>query len=607
MRLILMVMLLAGFVAVLPAAPASAADAVVNAPCTEAELDVALATVESTGGGMITFSCGGATTITFSDEKTITTDVHFDGADLITLSGGDVTRHFYVMAGGHLTVERLILEDGYEDSLTDFDGGSIWVTDGGSLDVLDSTLRTNRAEFGGALYLNGGSLGIEVTIEGSSLVENEATNGSGGAIYSSGGSRNDDPGATVTIIDSLIADNAATDSAGAIFNDGGAFDNSSGSTLTINGSSLLRNVADSGSGGAVFNSGGAFGDATGGSVEIVDSTLADNAAGSSGGAIVNDGGAFDNSAGGSVIVRRSTLAGNQSGGSGGAIYNGGGSRDYATGGDFRVKNSTLSGNIADRKGGAIFNGDGYDPDAAGGTISIRAATITLNDSLEDDGDGIFSEVGFGSTRLRLSIVADNDTAAGGVDCEGPVFSDGRNLDSDDTCQLIRAHDVPAGAADLAPLADNGGPTLTHRPGAASDALDAGPASCVNQDQRQQPRPSGANCDIGAVEVHPSPPVTVCVSTFTGQVVSATAGTCNPAAYYEVVLPSLTPQTFCYEPVAGALSHSLSGVCAGARLPHILPDDGDLLVCVDIFTGFNRRVADHSDCLANEQPGVLPAI
>ena len=607
MRMILMVMLLAGFVAVFPAAPAGAADAIVNAPCTEVEFDAALATVEGTGGGTITFNCGGATTITFSDEKTITTAVHIDGAHLVTLSGGDVTRHFYVMSGGHLTVERLVLEDGYEDSLTDFDGGSIWVADGGGLDVVDSTLRANRAEFGGALYLNDGSLGIEATIERSSLIENEATNGSGGAIYSRGGSRDDDPGATIAIIDSLIADNTATDQAGAIFNDGGAFDNSSGSTLAITGSSLLRNVADAGSGGAIFNSGGAFGDATGGSVEIVDSTLAENVAGGNGGAIMNAGGSFDNSAGGSVIVRRSTLAQNQSGARGGAIYNGGGSRDESTGGDILVKNSTLSGNIADSYGGAIYNAEGYDPDTTDGLIKFLAATITLNDSLLDRGDGIFSEARLPRTRLRLSIVAENDTASGGVDCEGPIFSDGRNLDSDDTCQLIRAHDVPSGVAGLAPLADNGGPTYTHRPGVNSDALDAGPASCINQDQRQLARPSGANCDIGAIEVHPSPPVTVCVSTFTGQVVSPTAGTCNPAAYYEVVLPSLIPQTFCYELGSGALSHSLTGVCAGARAPHILPDDGDLLVCVDIFTAFNRRVADHSDCLSTEQPGILPAI
>ena len=606
-RLISMMFLLTSVAMAFPAAPASAADAVVSAPCTEVEFDAALASVESTGGGTITFDCGGPTTITFSDQKTITADVRIDGADNTTLSGGDVTRHFYVASGGNLTLDHITLEHGYEDATTDFVGGSISVNDGGTLSVLDSTLRDNQAEFGGAIYLDPSTNGIDVTIEHSSLIGNEATNGSGGAIYSEGGARNDDPGSTVTITDSLIADNFATDAAGAIFNDGGGFDNSSGATLIISRSSLLGNRAESGPGGAISNGGGAFNDATGGAVEIIDSTLADNSTDGIGGAIFNNGGAFDTTSGGTVTVRRSTLSGNQAGNHGGAIYNAGGSREQSTGGVILLRNSTLSANVADGDGGAVYNQDGGDPDTTSGTVRILASTITLNDSLGDDGDGIYSQVGFASVKLRLSIVAENDTAANGVDCEGPVFSDGRNLDSDDTCQFFRAHDVPAGIADLGPLTDNGGPTLTHRPGVDSEALDAGPASCINQDQREMPRPSGPNCDIGAVEFHPSPPMTVCVSLFTGQVVTFTSGTCNTAAYYEVFLPTVTPETFCYDPATGALSHVASGVCPASRTPHILPDDGDLLTCRDTFTGFHRRVTDHIQCLSNEEPEVLPEI
>jgi hypothetical protein len=54
---------------------------------------------------------------------------------------------------------------------------------------------------------------------------------------------------------------------------------------------------------------------------------------------------------------------------------------------------------------------------------------------------------------------------------------------------------------LGPLQDNGGPMQTMMLMAGSSAIDAGynPA-CAATDQRGVPRPQGANCDIGAVEV-----------------------------------------------------------------------------------------------------------
>ena len=56
------------------------------------------------------------------------------------------------------------------------------------------------------------------------------------------------------------------------------------------------------------------------------------------------------------------------------------------------------------------------------------------------------------------------------------------------------------------LADNGGPTMTHKPGAGSVAIDAipGDACDLTEDQRSQPRPEtgGTMCDVGSVEVQP---------------------------------------------------------------------------------------------------------
>lgn len=65
-----------------------------------------------------------------------------------------------------------------------------------------------------------------------------------------------------------------------------------------------------------------------------------------------------------------------------------------------------------------------------------------------------------------------------------------------------ATDVGAGDPQLAGLADNGRPTATMLPAAASPLVGVVPvADCAAAaDQRGEPRPLGAGCDIGAVEV-----------------------------------------------------------------------------------------------------------
>jgi hypothetical protein len=56
---------------------------------------------------------------------------------------------------------------------------------------------------------------------------------------------------------------------------------------------------------------------------------------------------------------------------------------------------------------------------------------------------------------------------------------------------------------IGPLADNGGPTLTHALLDGSPAIDAADdAACPATDQRGVPRPQGAACDIGAYEYVP---------------------------------------------------------------------------------------------------------
>jgi hypothetical protein len=74
----------------------------------------------------------------------------------------------------------------------------------------------------------------------------------------------------------------------------------------------------------------------------------------------------------------------------------------------------------------------------------------------------------------------------------------------DTCGFDQEGDqvdVSAALLDLQPLADNGGPTMTHAITADSAAFNAGTCE-VDTDQRGVTRPQGAMCDVGAFEVQP---------------------------------------------------------------------------------------------------------
>jgi hypothetical protein len=90
-----------------------------------------------------------------------------------------------------------------------------------------------------------------------------------------------------------------------------------------------------------------------------------------------------------------------------------------------------------------------------------------------------------------------------------ITSNGNNLSSDGTCAAYFTQTLPLLAdwnnvsANLGPLANNGGSTLTHLPLPGSKAIDTGDNSaCPPTDQRGVTRPQGPRCDIGAVEYVP---------------------------------------------------------------------------------------------------------
>jgi hypothetical protein len=92
--------------------------------------------------------------------------------------------------------------------------------------------------------------------------------------------------------------------------------------------------------------------------------------------------------------------------------------------------------------------------------------------------------------------------SGALECEVPVVSLGHNIDSGRSCRMGATGDQSRIRGELLePLAENGGPTPTHAPYSWSAAIDRGDdAACPDVDQRGMPRPVGAHCDVGAVEL-----------------------------------------------------------------------------------------------------------
>jgi hypothetical protein len=264
-----------------------------------------------------------------------------------------------------------------------------------------------------------------------------------------------------------------SDNGGGIFNDGGY--------LELNQSEVIGNVSNV-HGGGIYTQQPDQGNAT---LVLIDTTVDDNETVLNGGGIYN---LRDD-----VRITRSTISNNRTtDGNGAGIFNEG---------NLTVANSTLSGNTADADGGGIYN------NFSGGNALLLNITVTLNQSLGLLNSGIHNSGRATDVRMGNSIVAGNN-----VDCSGPITSLGNNLDGDGTCLLAAAGDRPNADANLGPLADNGGPTLTHALLTDSDAIDAGNEAICQAppvdgiDQRGVERPQdgdgvgGAVCDIGAFEL-----------------------------------------------------------------------------------------------------------
>jgi predicted outer membrane repeat protein len=307
-----------------------------------------------------------------------------------------------------------------------------------------------------------------------------------------------------TVLDGFIITGGHADGSGADGNGGGLACDGRGAGNAC--SPTLARVVFSGNhaaldGGALHADGSNGGDAS----PVLDQALfRGNRAGCGGGA------SFANSAGTSnPVIAHSTFAGNTASTAGGALClrsNAGGS------GTPQLGNVTFSGNLAAGDGAGSGNGGAIHglADSAGTLhLQVRNVTFSGNHAALDGGAIHLSAADGGVAAASLgNAVLWNDSAVGA----------GAEIALAGGATATLAHGVvdggcPAGVAcsgafisadpRLGVLADNGGATPTHLPGAGSSAVDAGDdATCEADDQRGLARPQGTHCDLGAVEAGP---------------------------------------------------------------------------------------------------------
>jgi len=284
---------------------------------------------------------------------------------------------------------------------------------------------------------------------------------------------------------------------------GGGIENL-GHTLVLRDSVVADNN-QSGDGLAGIGGGGIY---SSGPVSLFDSAVRDNTAGPGGGGISTVGPPAS-----ALALVRSTVSGN-------TVRSNGGGGGIQTANALTVINSTVSGKTAAICGGISFFGT---------TGLMNSSTITGNAASRSFGGGVCSlslSLAPSFTVANTIVAGNTDTAAAAPDCIGPFISLGFNLIGNGAgCGTGFAPFVPSfvdgvngdqvGTGGLVidprlgPLADNGGPTLTHALLPGSPALGTGspeqPGSggnaCESTDQRgvARPQPAGGRCDIGAVE------------------------------------------------------------------------------------------------------------
>ena len=372
---------------------------------------------------------------------------------------------------------------------TDRNVGGLWVR-AGNLDLINSTISDNSARTGGGAALTSASslYMIDSTVSG-----NSASTAAGGLIVNNG------EGQTTSIFDSTFSNNTAMGGNG-------------GGLYIVSPDVEMTNVVVTANSTTNSNRGGGGLFLGQGNMTLTNMTVSGNQAGRAGGGLsvsstnltLNDSRIIDNSVVGDF---------------GGGVISGGGGLFLR--GEVTINNTTISGNSTDlgSRGGGIAT--------AFTNLAVHNSTVSGNSSTGNAEGGGIHLSDDSDAALIHSTVADN-TAVSGADgihiappsqfsldnslivqsgagetaCSTQASSHSNTLATDSSCT-----GTGTALADIAlqPLADNGGPTLTHALGPNSVAIQAA-GDCVSDfgittDQRgfQRPGVDSSACDIGAFE------------------------------------------------------------------------------------------------------------
>ena len=336
-----------------------------------------------------------------------------------------------------------------------------------NLHILGTSGVTIDAGFQSSIFrhIGYGILDIEsVTISNGKYVS--ANRPFGGCIYSKG---------SVTLKNSRVEDCVVTGT-GATAAAGG--DVYAAHDVNLDSSTITHGSANGDGAGSRAYGGGLF---VGGNFQSTYSTISyntvsgNNAPGYGGAAVIS---------GSMVTISSSTISSN-------LAYTDGGLFLKNSAGNAEITNSTISGNKAS------FIVGGID---ARGSMRLANSTVALNHDENASCAGIF--VSGSSLVLDSSIVSGNGNALGPADLCADMatsVSGSHNL-------IVAAVGIPtlpytiSDCPQLQPLANNGGPTLTHAMNPTSPAIDAGssPPSLLF-DQTGYARVEGIVADIGAFE------------------------------------------------------------------------------------------------------------
>lgn len=351
--------------------------------------------------------------------------------------GSPAFRIMGVAYGASLTLNESTISGGAAAGLA---GGGI--VSNGNLTLNHSTISNNQAQDGGALSFGGATL----SVNHSTISGNSASRGGGMSVSAYGG--------TITVTNSTLSGNTATSQGGGVF--------AQTSTVTVTDSRIENNRGTFGGGGVTLESG---------TLTLTGSTIRNNSG--------NNGGGLENVNGTATLIN-STISSNLS-------YSGAGL--FQSNGSLTVTHSTITGNTALWSGGALHNTDG--------TVTLNRSILSGNVSTFNVGHEIYNASFYYYRPLAGTIHANNFNVfgAGNIPTSN-AFANFTPGPTDITATSDGSDPTPLSGI-LAPLANNGGPTLTHAlvgGGPAVDVTSSAGVPPVSTDQRGVTRPADGDGD-----------------------------------------------------------------------------------------------------------------